>query len=521
MFFSCRLRLSSLRTTTTKVRYFTITSSVRNVRVRFAPSPTGQLHIGGFRTALYNYLFAKSKGGKFILRIEDTDQTRVVPGAQEKLIDLLDWAGIIPDESPFHRGDHGPYVQSQRLDLYREAVSTLIKNGKAYRCFCSERRLDILRKEAARTKSTNKYDGRCRNLDDQEVQKRIEEGQSFTVRLKVEDEDCAKFKIFNDAIFGEVKHGALEAEGDPIIFKSDGFPVYHLANVVDDHHMGITHVFRGVEWQVSTPKHLMLYNAFGWQPPVIGHLPLVMNADGTKLSKRQGDVHLEEYKANGYYPEAVINFITLCGGGFHDRDVLNDIKALSTQQLVERFDYELMKTNSTRLDFERLNFLNQQVIQNKLNDPQSAQELVDEVKIYLKEFTSRKPHEFTDDATIMKHLQWLGPRIHRLSELTTPNYAFLWAGTTEYPQNVPWAIQMIQSAMEAFDHVGSDFSAEAISQCVKDLAAENQLKAPEVMRFYRSILSGLKQGPPIGEMIHHLGHEETQKRLRSALKHYS
>ena len=484
------------------------------VRVRFAPSPTGQLHIGGFRSALYNYLFAKNVGGKFLLRIEDTDQTRVVPGAAKSLEKMLNWAGLVPDESPSVGGDFGPYVQSQRLEMYQESVNLLIENGKAYRCFCSEKRLAILKKEAAKARTVNRYDGRCKELSDQEIEDNLGQNKKFTVRLNVDN--CENFTSFDDLVFGPCKHGSLVAEGDPIILKSDGFPVYHLANVVDDHHMKISHVFRGVEWQVSTPKHLMLYAAFGWKPPQFGHLPLVMNADGTKLSKRQGDVHLEEYMANGYYPDAISNFITLSGGGFHDRDVIHEgsSKVYPLSDLCQKFDYKLLKTNNTKLDFEKLNLLNQKVLQEMIEDPIGLEKLVQDVRLYLK--TDDSNQKLEDDHVLAGYLKWLANRVHRLSDLKSPNYAFLWSAPKSVNYSGPITSEILKEVSLVISE--SNGTAANVSQKLRTLADERNINFRELMKCLRSVLSGLKQGPPVGEMVEHLGMPTTLKRLKSAVK---
>nr|KAF6354735.1 glutamyl-tRNA synthetase 2, mitochondrial [Myotis myotis] len=264
------------------------TGSGAAVRVRFAPSPTGFLHLGGLRTALYNYLFAKKHGGSFILRLEDTDQTRLVPGAADNIEHMLEWAGIPPDESPHRGGPRGPYLQSQRLELYAQATEALLKTGAAYPCFCSSQRLELLKKEALRSRQIPRYDNRCRNLSQRQVAEKLAKDPKPAIRFRLEEEAPA----FQDLVYGWNRHEVASVEGDPVILKSDGFPTYHLACVVDDHHMGISHVLRGSEWLVSTAKHLLLYQALGWPPPRFAHLPLLLNRDGSKLSKRQGDIFL-------------------------------------------------------------------------------------------------------------------------------------------------------------------------------------------------------------------------------------
>ncbi|KAJ8941090.1 hypothetical protein NQ314_010495 [Rhamnusium bicolor] len=316
-----------------------------NVRVRFAPSPTGFLHLGGLRTALYNYLFARKYNGKFILRIEDTDQSRVVAGATEQLQDDLKWSGIEIDESPWQGGNFGPYLQSQRLQIYRKHVDILLTNGSAYHCFCTDKRLQLLRRESLRLQEVPKYDNRCRHLTADVARSRLEKGDISCIRFKVGNMQKQLFNI-----------------GDPVIIKSDGFPTYHFANVVDDHLMRITHVLRGVEWQISTTKHILLYRAFNWKPPLFGHLPLLMNVDGTKLSKRQGDIRVSHYKENHIFPLALINFIVQSGGGF-TKDLERNIKPrcysiedLSNQNIPQGVSQNVNIINITHLS-EQLNLI--------------------------------------------------------------------------------------------------------------------------------------------------------------------
>ncbi|CUT08327.1 glutamyl-tRNA synthetase, partial [Candidatus Kryptonium thompsonii] len=278
-----------------------------SIRTRFAPSPTGFLHVGGLRTALYNYLFAKKHNGQFILRIEDTDQTRIVPGAIENLIETLHWAGIEFDEGPNKGGPYGPYIQSQRLELYRKHAQELIEKGYAYYCFCSPERLEKMREEQIKLKQQPRYDGTCRRLSQEEVKKKLDEGIPKTIRMKIPEWGEL---TFHDLIRGDVTIN-FKTLDDQIILKSDGFPTYHLAVVVDDHYMKISHVIRGEEWLPSTPKHILLYEYLNWKKPQFAHLPLLLNPDRTKLSKRQGDVAVEDYRAKGYLPEAIVNFIAL------------------------------------------------------------------------------------------------------------------------------------------------------------------------------------------------------------------
>jgi nondiscriminating glutamyl-tRNA synthetase len=323
------------------------------VRVRFAPSPTGWLHVGGLRTALYNYLFARAHGGSFILRIEDTDRQRYVDGALDNLITTLRWAGLTYDEGPDVGGPYGPYTQSQRLSLYREHVDRLVANGAAYPCFCTIEDLEVMRGKDEHGGTTQAYDRRCRMLDADAVRKRLEAGTTHTIRLAV---PLIGEVTHIDAIRGPVtvSCGVLD---DQVLLKSDGFPTYHLANVVDDHLMGITHVIRGEEWLPSTPKHILLYQSFGWDLPIFAHLPLLLNPDRSKLSKRQGDVAVEDYRDKGYLPEALVNFIALLGW-----NTAGDREMYSLDELVEAFTLEGVSKAGAVFDIDKLNWFNGQYV---------------------------------------------------------------------------------------------------------------------------------------------------------------
>ncbi|MEK7481206.1 MAG: glutamate--tRNA ligase, partial [Patescibacteria group bacterium] len=271
------------------------------VRTRFAPSPTGHLHIGGLRTALYNFLFARRHKGQFIVRIEDTDRARLVPGALEEILDILKRAGLMYDEGPDVGGKYGPYVQSERLEIYRKYAKELAEKGAAYWCVCSAERLEKMREEQKKRGETPKYDGHCRD-------KKCAPDNAV-LRLRVPADETI---TFSDVIRGDVSFASNDVD-DQVLLKSDGFPTYHLANIVDDHLMKITHVIRGEEWLSSTPKHILLYEAFGWKQPAFAHLPLILSGEGGKLSKRSGHAAAMEYFEQGYLSEALVNFLALLG----------------------------------------------------------------------------------------------------------------------------------------------------------------------------------------------------------------
>lgn len=327
-----------------------------DVRVRFAPSPTGYLHVGGLRTALYNYLFAKHHKGKMILRIEDTDRSRFVENATENLMESLKWAGVIYDEGPDLGGDYGPYMQSQRLDLYKKYAQQLIDLGKAYYAFDTSDELAEMRQRQGESFDPKYKRQEMKNqftLGDQESKKIIESGADYVVRLLSPiDEELT----FEDIIRGEITVSTNDID-DQILIKSDGYPTYHLANVVDDHLMKISHVIRGEEWLPSTPKHVLLYNSFNWESPKFAHLPLLLNKDKSKLSKRQGSVAVEDYMQKGYLKDAFINFIALLGW-----NPSGDREIYSMDEFIEFFNLEKVNKAGAVFDVQKLDWMNQQYI---------------------------------------------------------------------------------------------------------------------------------------------------------------
>jgi len=320
-----------------------------SIRVRFAPSPTGSLHIGGLRTALYNYLFARANGGTFILRIEDTDQSRLAPGATENLIRTLRQMGLDYDEGPDCIGDHAPYIQSQRLTLYHEHARLLLDQGDTYRCFCTTETLDQMRAEQKAKGEFVKYDRRCLELSPEEVKAKLDAQEPYVIRLKMPVDH--RF-IFDDIIRGRVEMDSSQSD-DQVLIKSDGFPTYHLAAVIDDHEMRISHVIRGEEWLSSTPKHLWLYRCFGWQPPFWVHLPLILNKDRSKLSKRMNDVSVESYLTRGYLKETLINFVALLG--WHSAD---DRELYPLAELVTEFSLQRVNKSGAVFDLTKLDWMN-------------------------------------------------------------------------------------------------------------------------------------------------------------------
>lgn len=325
------------------------------IRTRFAPSPTGFLHIGGLRTALFSYLFAKKNNGSFILRIEDTDQSREVAGARKKIIADLNSVGIYPDEDYQKGGLFGPYVQSQRLNIYQEKVEELLKKNYAYRCFCSSQRLEKMRVLQKKNNLATRYDGACRKLDEAQISQNLEKKIPYTIRLRVQRAQGQL--IVPDLLRGQVAFKASQID-EQVLLKSDGFPTYHLACVVDDYLMKITHIIRGEEWLPSTPKHLLLYKYFGWKHPSFIHLPLLLSTTRSKLSKRQGDVAVDDYLQKGFLKEALINFIALLGWNPGDHR-----EFFSLKELTEEFSIEKLGKSGAIFDIQKLQWMNQQYIQ--------------------------------------------------------------------------------------------------------------------------------------------------------------
>ena len=325
------------------------------VRVRYAPSPTGLQHIGGIRTALFNYFFARANGGKFILRVEDTDRERYSDESLEDLYSTLEWLGIKWDEGPVVGGPCGPYIQSERFDLYKKYAEELVEKGKAYYCFCTPERLEEVRKQQVESKSEYQgYDRHCAHLSDSEIKEYLRQGIKPVIRLRVPTEGKT---TFHDILMGDITRRNRDVSPDPILLKSDGFPTYHLANVVDDHLMGITHIMRAQEWIPSGPLHVLLYEAFGWEIPQYRHLPMVMGKDGQKLSKRHGSTAVRDFRAKGYLPEAIINYVTLVGWSLD-----GSTEFFSKEELEKCFTMEGIHKAPAVFDYKKLDWFNGQYI---------------------------------------------------------------------------------------------------------------------------------------------------------------
>jgi glutamyl-tRNA synthetase len=476
------------------------------VRVRFAPSPTGYLHVGGLRTALYNYLFARKHGGTFILRIEDTDRARFVEGAVENLIRTLAWAGLDFDEGPGKGGPAGPYVQSERLDIYRNHVEQLIASGNAYRCFCTPARLDEVRKNLERQRLNPKYDRHCLALSDADIHEKITAGIPHVVRMKVPDSTTVRF---TDLIRQDVEFSS-ELIDDQVLMKSDGYPTYHLANVVDDHLMGITHVVRGEEWLSSTPKHVLLYRYFGWELPAFAHLPLLLNPDRTKLSKRQGDVAVEDYRSKGYLREALVNFVAFLGWNpGTEQDIF------SMDELVRDFSLERVGNAGAIFNLDKLNWLN---FQHLRNTPDAV--VLSMLRTELQ--NSRFSGVTLTDGYLARVITAMRERVTFVKDFLEKSPYFFESPGSYDPDVVkkrwtPETVTHLQALADAFRDVKTGAAAEfetALQHAATALGVGNGV----LIHAVRLAVSGVGGGPGVYEILEIIGREEAIQRIDLAIQ---
>ncbi len=483
-------------------------------RVRFAPSPTGYLHVGGLRTALYNYLFAKRNNGKFILRIEDTDRNRYVEGAVENLIKALKWSGLQFDEGPEVGGNFGPYFQSERLDIYKKYADELIAKGKAYYCFCTPERLKALREEQEKQKLPQaKYDKHCLYLSKDEIDKNLSNGIAKVVRLNVEPNQVIKF---DDIIRGHIEFESNNID-DQVLIKSDGYPTYHLANVVDDHLMKITHVIRGEEWLSSTPKHVLLYDAFGWERPNFAHLPLLLNPDRSKLSKRQGDVAVEDYRDKGYLKEALINFVALLG--WNDGD---DKEFYYMDELIKRFSLDRVNKAGAVFDLQKLNWLNSEHLRKK-----SIEELLNLLKDEIQKSPigmisqNFKDQKYPDDYLI-KIIQVMKERVSFVKEFID-TCTYFYEAPTEYEHKSVeknWNSETpkhLNKLKEKFSSLNNP-TKEDFELALTTVSEELNLGKGKLIHPLRLAVSGQSTGPGMFDILFILGKDEVINRIDTAIK---
>ncbi len=462
--------------------------------------------MGGLRTALYNYLFANHHNGKFILRIEDTDQSRKVQGAVENLISTLEWAGVHYDEGPGKDGGFGPYTQSERLKTYHRYAAQLVEHGNAYYCFCTPRRLEELHEWQNAQKISPAYDRRCRDIPKEEAARRKDSGESCVVRMKV---PISGDLTFEDRIRGKVTiaHKVLD---DQVLIKSDGFPTYHLAVVVDDHLMQISHVIRGEEWLSSTPKHVMLYRYFGWSVPQFAHLPLLLNPDKSKLSKRQGDVAVEDYRAKGYLKEALINFVAFLGWNPGD-----EREIFTMDELIKEFSLERVGKSGAVFNIEKLNWLNFQHLRRKTDA---------EVLTMLKEELTHwalADSKFTDDYLMMV-IGAMRERVTFVKDFVEKS-PYFFKPPAEYDADVlkkRWK----QESPTYLEKLADEFSLlneptkEEYEAVLHRTAAALNVKQGELIHPLRVAVSGMGVGPGLYDILSILGKDETVRRIKTAVE---
>jgi glutamyl-tRNA synthetase len=476
-------------------------------RVRFAPSPTGYLHVGGLRTALYNYLFAKRNNGTFVLRIEDTDRNRFVEGAVENLIKALKWAGLNFDEGPETGGDFGPYMQSQRLDIYKKYADELIEKGKAYYCFCTPERLKELKEEQEKQKLPQaKYDKHCLSLSKDEVERNLAAEIPKVVRLNVEQNRTIKF---DDIIREHVEFESNNID-DQVLIKSDGYPTYHLANVVDDRLMKITHVIRGEEWLSSTPKHVLLYDAFEWERPIFAHLPLLLNPDRSKLSKRQGDVAVEDYRDKGFLREALINFVALLGWNAGD-----DKEFYYMDELISSFTLERVNKAGAVFDLQKLNWLNAEHLRKKSNE-----ELLSLLREEIQK--SKFKNQNYSDNFLSLVIEAMKERVSFMKEfIDTCNYFY--EAPTEYEQKSieknwnPETPEHLNKLKDQFASLNNP-AKEDFEHSLAKVSEEINVGKGKLIHPLRLAVSGQSTGPGMFDLLFILGKKEVITRIENAIE---
>jgi glutamyl-tRNA synthetase len=498
------------------------------IRVRYAPSPTGRQHIGNFRTALYNHLFARKNGGVFYIRVEDTDRARTVDHGVEMILKTLQRMGLSYDEGPFlthdggiqQRGNMGPYIQSERLKIYRQQLEQLIEQGDTYPCFCTSERLEALRKSQEEAKLPTGYDRHCRTIPQDEASRRVSAGEAHVFRFKMPLEGETEI---HDAVRGLVSF-RNELLDDYVMLKSDGYPTYHLASVIDDHLMETTHVIRGEEWLSSTPKHVLLYQAFGWKVPQFAHMPLLLNPDRSKLSKRQGDVAVEDYLDKGYLPEALINFVALLGWNPSDE---NEIYSL--EELAKAFELKDVNSSGAVFNHEKLDWLNGKYLRKM-----PIERLAERAAPFLERagliqadgdgwrIVKGGERLTLDELGVLISLE--RDRVKTLAELPEA-LEFLFAEVPEYPaERLCWktqpAVEASARLTALLETVGAasdtSFDAKELENGVKALIAEQGWGNGDTLWPLRVALSGREKSPGPFEIMAVLGKMKVIRRLEAA-----
>jgi glutamyl-tRNA synthetase len=472
----------------------------KKVRVRFAPSPTGYPHLGNIRTALFNWVFARHNRGVFILRIEDTDVARAVEGATDVILNSLRWLGLDWDE--------GPYFQSQRLELYRDAADKLLKQGCAYRCYCSPQRLESMRQEQMKRKQPPGYDRRCRNLTAKECAEQEAGGVIPVVRFKSPTEGQTSF---NDLLRGEIvfENSTLD---DFVLLKSDGYPTYHLANIVDDHLMEISHVLRADEWLSSTPRHVLLYQAMDWLPPQFAHLPMILGPDRSKLSKRHGATSITEYREQGYIPEAMFNFLALLGWSLDDKTEL-----LTRDEIVKNFSLERISRTAAVFNKDKLEWMNGVYLRSL-----SLEEFTRRAMPFLEKGLPAEVKRPLDVSYVSRIMPLVQERAKTLAEV--PQLSDFFFVDMKYDTELllskidkAEAIKNLQASVDAMNGV-KNWDAAMLESVFRPLADELKLKTSVFFGLLRVAITGRTAAPPLFQTMEVLGKEQCLKRMKTALE---
>jgi len=460
------------------------------VRTRIAPSPTGEdLHVGSIATALVNYAFAKKHNGQFIVRIEDTDRTRLVQGAEERILQTLEKVGIVPDESPKKGGPYGPYRQSDRIELYQKYAHQLVEAGAAYYCTCSKERLNNLRKEQMAQKKPPRYDRFCRNKN---LKLTDVKDKEYVVRLKIPDN---KEIVVDDLIRGKVFFNTKDID-DQILLKSDGYPTYHLAVVIDDHLMKISHVIRAEEWLPSTPKHILLYQAFGWQLPHFAHLPLLRNPDRSKLSKRKNPVWASWYLEQGIFPEVLVNYLALMGWSHPQGKEVFDL-----DEYIKVFDLKDIQKTAPIFDPVKLEWLNGEYIRKSQ---------ISNLKSQILDFYRNKNINL-DERFVEKTIPLIRERIKKLSDYL-PLCQFIFEPPSNYEVDITGKKDLLKEMANELEKI-SDWKASIIGEAMQNLVKKLNIKAGDFFMILRIAITGKKISPPLNESMEILGKEECLDRL--------
>jgi len=482
---------------------------LKEVRTRFAPSPTGYMHIGNLRTALYTYLIAKNAGGKFILRIEDTDQKRYVEGAVDVIYKTLKLVGLKHDEGPDVGGPYGPYVQSQRKDIYKKYAEKLVELGGAYYCFCTKERLDKLREEAEKNNTAFKYDGHCKGLTKEEVEAKLAAGEPYVIRQRIPETGQTTFV---DAVYGTITVDNAELD-EGVLLKSDGLPTYNFANVIDDNLMKITHVVRGSEYLSSTPKYNLIYESFGWEIPTYIHLPLIMKEGGRKLSKREGDASFEDFYEKGYLPEAIINYIALLGWSPGTEQ-----EFFTLEELVENFDIKGLNKSPAVFDVNKLRWMNGEYIRKK-----SVEEFHDLAMPYYEKYISSKNVNLSllskllhTRVEALEDIEGHVDFIDQLSDYDVDLFIHKKMKTT-YENS----LESLKKAYEVLSEL-EEWNEETVHKVLFDTIKEMGIKNGQMLWPIRTALSGKPASPGGGtDLLILLGKEESLRRIEIGIEKLS